>query len=772
MNYRLLSIISILLWSFFISTVSAQSWVYPSDMGANYTDGHFNKVFFSSPSIGFAVGGELYEAYSPSSKMLRTTDGGQTWKDVPLKLKHQITGLYFSDVATGYFVARDSPNVANTMPKAYIYQTKDTGKTWTLRYTKDTSWLFDIRFLNKFIGIAVEAIGICKTDDEGMTWKYIQITGIGGGPNTGIRRVTVSDDAIFLVGGSGLHRSLDDGETWVKLSNLNSTCIQAMDSFLFIGRNSGGLTRVGKNSATGSWPVVINNSEKFADVKFQDNIGIAVTISGRIFRSSDRGASWSEVTPKQNTRLNSIAFAGSKILVVGDSAGMVISQDNGQSFQQPFIMQNGTWVQRVQYRSKSEIYFIQNKSVFKSIDAGRTWEKLSYNFPNKLYAMAVVGNTDIYVGDDKGNIYRSTSNGSSWTKQTTNSTAWIYDIHFIDNNTGMAVGNQGEILKTTNSGSTWTKQPVSASPNSFFNRSHFFNTQKGWVVGDTGVLIGTTNGGSSWIKVNLSTTDYLLDISFYDDNNGFAVGSNGAMYRTIDAGVNWTRKNLGTTNTIYAIDFTGSKNGWCAGADGLLMRTTDGGENWQVQSTTHHLSYSGIHFFDSVSGILGGGNGMIQLYTCFAEKPVAKDTLGFKSGDKLSNLAVSGSQLTWYSAASGGNVLPNSNDVVDKTFYYVTQRIGACESDRRKVYTLLNANVVIVDLESELFQLKYEGNSLIINKEVNATVSMYELTGKIVYSTQEKLSEINIDVVDFNSGVYIIQLSNSNKTTTKKIFIE
>lgn len=771
MNYRLLSIISSLLWSFFISPLSAQSWVYPSDLGGNYTDGHIKKVFFFDQNLGFAVGGSLY-GFASSAKMLRTTDGGQTWKDIPLKIKATVKSIHFVDNKNGYIIVCDSSINPILMPKAYIYKSIDSGKTWSSVLSVDTNLFFDIRFLNQSVAIATDWEGIYKTTDFGATWSRKKILGGSPAGNYEYRQITVSSDTIFLVGRSGLFRSKDDGETWVKLSSFNSMCIASMDTFLFIGRSSGGLARVGRNSTTGVWTNVISSMEVFTEIQFKDNLGIAVTTNGKIYRSIDIGANWTEVTPKQNTKLNSIAFAGSKIIVVGDSASVVISQDNGQSFQSKFLAHDGSFIRRIQFRNKTEAYFIQKKLVFKTSDAGRNWEQLSYKFPNDLFALATVGSSDIYVGDRNGNIYKSINAGNTWTQQITGSSAWLYDIQFTDNNAGIAVGNNGEILKTTNGGSTWTRQPVSVSPNSFFNRAHFFNTQKGWVVGDTGVLITTTDGGSTWTKINLSTTDYLLDISFYDDNNGFVVGSNGAMYRTTDGGANWIRKNVGTTNTFYAIDFTDTKHGWCAGEDGLLMRTVDGGENWQIQTTSHHLNFSAMNFVDSITGIIGGGNGLIQLFTCFTEKPVAKDTLGFKSGDKLSNLAVSGSQLTWYNTIAGGNVLPNSTAVVDKTFYYVTQRIGACESDRRKVYTLQNANVGIANPESELFQLKYEGNSLIINKEINTTISIYDLTGKIVYSTQEKQSEIYIDLANFNSGVYLIQLSNSDKTTTKKIFIE
>ncbi|MEI2419861.1 hypothetical protein V6O07_06285, partial [Arthrospira platensis SPKY2] len=46
---------------------------------------------------------------------------------------------------------------------------------------------------------------------------------------------------------------------------------------------------------------------------------------------------------------------------------------------------------------------------------------------------------------------------------------------------------------------------------------------------------------------------------------------------------------------------------------------------------------------------------------------------------------VSGSNLTWYDAATAGNILPSSTLLVDGVTYYVSQTIGSVESSRTAV---------------------------------------------------------------------------------------
>jgi hypothetical protein len=60
-------------------------------------------------------------------------------------------------------------------------------------------------------------------------------------------------------------------------------------------------------------------------------------------------------------------------------------------------------------------------------------------------------------------------------------------------------------------------------------------------------------------------------------------------------------------------------------------------------------------------------------------------------GSNLSSLDVLGSEIKWYDALSGGNVLPLSTTLMDGDVYYVSQTINGCESvDRLAVSVELN----------------------------------------------------------------------------------
>lgn len=60
--------------------------------------------------------------------------------------------------------------------------------------------------------------------------------------------------------------------------------------------------------------------------------------------------------------------------------------------------------------------------------------------------------------------------------------------------------------------------------------------------------------------------------------------------------------------------------------------------------------------------------------------PIADATQDFVDGQLLSDLTVTGLDLTWYSDAALTNVLPEDTPLVDNTTYYVTQTFQTCES--------------------------------------------------------------------------------------------
>ena len=65
----------------------------------------------------------------------------------------------------------------------------------------------------------------------------------------------------------------------------------------------------------------------------------------------------------------------------------------------------------------------------------------------------------------------------------------------------------------------------------------------------------------------------------------------------------------------------------------------------------------------------------------------------FCDGATIANLAVTGTSLQWYDAATNGNSLPTSTVLVTGS-YYVSQTLNGCESPRGLVSVVINPNVI------------------------------------------------------------------------------
>lgn len=82
-----------------------------------------------------------------------------------------------------------------------------------------------------------------------------------------------------------------------------------------------------------------------------------------------------------------------------------------------------------------------------------------------------------------------------------------------------------------------------------------------------------------------------------------------------------------------------------------------------------------------------GGNRGYQLnkaFNCLAPDAPAAQPQAFCGGATVANLTATGSNLNWYSAATGGSALAATTALTSAT-YYVSQSAGACESTRTPV---------------------------------------------------------------------------------------
>jgi len=128
--------------------------------------GNVSGLWFAGPRLGFAVGQHGWEAEA-ERVLLRTEDGGRSWRTVPLPTGLRPGPMWFFDEQVGWQIASRGPS-----PQAgfSLLTTSDAGRTWTpgtlpegmrpgpLWFDKDgqRGWL-----------------GLHRTTDRGGSWQSV-----------------------------------------------------------------------------------------------------------------------------------------------------------------------------------------------------------------------------------------------------------------------------------------------------------------------------------------------------------------------------------------------------------------------------------------------------------------------------------------------------------------------------------------------------------------------------------------------------------------------
>lgn len=188
-------------------------------------------------------------------RMMKTSDGGQTWKAWDMSAHASILiDTMFSDELHGWVVGgkADVPNPTDRdRIKPVVLQTADGGVTWTNRLAGQDSnfpfgeWGWKIHFLNQHVGfIALEnfqAGAILRTTNGGLTWQRLKVNDAQG--NVNLEGVGFIDEKRGWVGGWGpdffsssgpkgfSSATTDGGQTWQDANEIG----KFLNRFRFFG---------------------------------------------------------------------------------------------------------------------------------------------------------------------------------------------------------------------------------------------------------------------------------------------------------------------------------------------------------------------------------------------------------------------------------------------------------------------------------------------------------------------------------------------------------
>jgi photosystem II stability/assembly factor-like uncharacterized protein len=282
------------------------------------------------------------------------------------------------------------------------------------------------------------------------------------------------------------------------------------------------------------------NTNYWLDVSFLQsdaNYGWVCGFNGMVIRTTDGGSTWrGSIAPDAN-HLESVVFPTKLIGYTSGVEGIYKSTDGG-----------ATWSDVTPDKFGAEYwgnYFIDanngivvgggcvsSQKFWKTTDGGATWTSFLANEPNS-------GLTDVYISSptglgyavSSGVLWQTTNGGATWTiKSYAGSKVWLEELTFFNNSflfpyagfTCSGQGNTGGMRFTTNGGLSWNEYTTGSSMFGAF----LLGDKEGWVCGNEKITAYTDDGGLTWVNKNcgLGEGDYD-DIWFNNKNDGWVVGS-------------------------------------------------------------------------------------------------------------------------------------------------------------------------------------------------------------------------------------------------------
>lgn len=382
----------------------------------------------TNPQDVYAIG-----SISWNGKFYRSEDGGKTWKSSS-RLKVDLTANPTLDNIFDGMSALSAPTNIAVNPRdgkeLFISanwrcpHSTDGGVTWTERDAgADISVITDVRFFKDKTYVTVMDEGTLVSDSAGKSWKQLW-------PLSHVRGFSGHNWRVAINEVDGKERVIATVSPW---DDGSQSTVRSDDGGKTFNIIKDGLPeqRLTKNTMWGrGYPRALAVDPNDPEIVYMGLDGDPENgnAGGGIFKSTDGGASWSQLANQPGSRRVFYGLAvdptDSKRIfwgACGAGGGVWLSEDAGNSWKNVFANENFVW--NIHIAADGTVY-ATGAQLHCSTDHGKTWKKLT-NFPQH---MSTVG-LDIDPNDPNtiwvsninwantaiGGIHKSTDRGATWT---------------------------------------------------------------------------------------------------------------------------------------------------------------------------------------------------------------------------------------------------------------------------------------------------------------------------------------------------------------------
>lgn len=280
----------------------------------SFTDNNLADIEFINDDFGIICGGW--------GTVLKTENGGEDWIPINLSTNHSFVKVFLLS-ENEFFVSRNG-----------LYKTNNGGDYFTEigDLSSFGSTIFEVIFFDSDNGLIYKSGRVYKTNDGGVSWNEVYEGGF-----CDIMQFN-SNNIGYIAGGASwdgmsygeLHKTIDGGNTWTDIGNIEEIYGSEIMSMDFIDDNIGYISNLNKEfyitqNGGASWLLLSDNLPGvFKEILFltkEEGYGLS---SFSIFKTIDGGVSWGEEYTDSSMVFSSITATPDGTLFVIGNDGVIL----------------------------------------------------------------------------------------------------------------------------------------------------------------------------------------------------------------------------------------------------------------------------------------------------------------------------------------------------------------------------------------------------------------------------------------------------------------
>lgn len=300
-----------------------------------------------------------------------------------------------------------------------------------------------------------------------------------------------------------------------------------------------------------------------------------------VFKSTNEGTEWSQVTPPSINNITSggVAPNGFIYITTGNFNSQIfrstnqgvnweeVLPDGGYDFNDITITPGGIILAGTSYMFSFHGQFIQSGNIYRSINNGSSFSLVS--FPDlAIQSISANTNGDIYVATTNG-LFKSVDGGSGWGIIRNDTCSKVFTAV-----TGQVfLQTRGQVLRSTDNGGSWqvvnSRMPMASTPNEFL------------FTAEGGKIYRSADFGNSWTQIALisPSQSFYTNAILATGNSKLYSGSDVGIHKSINGGFVWEEANSGIRiSNIKSVVSKG--NVIFTGSDNYISRSTNNGSSW------------------------------------------------------------------------------------------------------------------------------------------------------------------------------------------------